>query len=179
MRRQSTQRTQRTQRYSRTVHTRSQRGKELDVERVRPLMGPELRDRTAAVRQVNQVSGSVVDAAMHVHSALGAGLLERAYHVALQHLLTKRGHTVRSEVVMPVTFDGLVIDVGFRADLVVDECVLVEIKAVSNLHPVHLAQMLTYLKFAPCEVGLIINFNVPHLRDGIQRVVPFGSVRRK
>lgn len=119
----------------------------------------------------NQISGQVVDAAMKVHTALGLGLLESAYATCLQHELIKRGLKVTSEVPLPVVYDGIKLEVGYRLDLVVEETVVVEIKAVEALAPIHQAQIISYLKLSGKPIGLLINFHSLHLKDGIKRFV--------
>jgi len=121
--------------------------------------------------EVNHISGIVVDSAMKVHSALGPGLLESAYEACLIRELRKRGLRVESQVPIAVSYDGEVLDVGYRADLIVEEKVLIELKAVEGILPVHKAQLLSYLRLSGKQVGLLINFNVEHLRDGIKRVI--------
>ncbi len=121
--------------------------------------------------KINQVSGAIIDAAIKVHSALGPGLLESAYEACLLHELKKRGLTVSSQILMPVIYDGLEIDIGYRVDLIVENEVLVELKAVEKQLPIHEAQLLSYLKLSKKRVGLLINFNVHHLKDGIKRLV--------
>jgi GxxExxY protein len=121
--------------------------------------------------EVNQVSGIIVDAAMKVHSALGPGLLESAYEACLIRELRKRGLRVESQVPISVVYDGETLDVGYRADLIVEAVVLVELKSVETVLPIHKAQLLSYLRLSRKEVGLLINFNVEHLRDGIKRVI--------
>lgn len=121
--------------------------------------------------EVNDVSGQVVDAAMRVHSVLGPGLLENAYEVCLKYELEKRGLKVEQQVGLPVVYDGVRMDVGYRLDLLVDGCVIVELKAVDRLTPVHEAQLLSYLKLSGKKVGLLINFNVAQLRNGTKRMV--------
>ena len=121
--------------------------------------------------EVNQVSGVIVDAAMKVHSALGPGLLESAYEACLSRELRKRGLRVESQVPISVIYDGETLDVGYRADLIIEGLVLVELKSVENVLPVHKAQLLSYLRLSHKQVGLLINFNVEHLRDGIKRVI--------
>lgn len=121
--------------------------------------------------KVNEVSGEVVDAAMKVHSALGPGLLESTYEACLLHELRKRGRTVLSQVTLPVVYDDVRIDAGYRIDLLVDGLVVVELKAIEKILPVHQAQLLSYLKLGGYRVGLLINFNVPRLKDGIMRLV--------
>jgi GxxExxY protein len=113
----------------------------------------------------NEISGAVVDSAMKVHTALGPGLLEGVYEACLVHELKKRGFRTASQLPLPVNYDGERIDLGFRVDILVENTVVVEIKAV------HLAQLITFLKLSGKYVGLLMNFNVVHLRDGIRRMV--------
>jgi GxxExxY protein len=119
----------------------------------------------------NEVSGEVVDAAMKVHSALGAGLLDTVYEACLAYELNQRGFRTASQLPLPVIYRGVRIDLGFRLDILVENLIVVEIKAVDAITPVHQAQLLTYLKLSQKHVGLLINFNVVHLRDGIRRMV--------
>src|ERR1700680_619258 len=119
----------------------------------------------------NEISGAVVDAAMKVHSALGPGLLENVYEVCLVHELNKRGFHTASQLPLPVNYDRQKIDLGFRVDILVENTVVIEIKAVDAITPVHQAQLITFLKLSRKYVGLLINFNVVHLRDGIRRMV--------
>jgi GxxExxY protein len=120
---------------------------------------------------INDVTGQVVDAALEVHSALGPGLLENAYRACLAYELRKRGLKVLTEVEMPVIYDGIRIDVGYRVDLIVERVVVVEVKAVSKVAPVHEAQLLSYLKLGGYQVGLLINFHSARLKDGIRRMM--------
>jgi GxxExxY protein len=120
---------------------------------------------------INDVSGSVVDGAMRVHTQLGPGLLESAYQVCLVYELRKRGLDVQTQVELPVVYDEIKIDVGYRADMLVEGALLVEIKAVNKLLPIHEAQLLSYLKLGGFWAGLLINFHVPRLKDGIRRMV--------
>ena len=117
------------------------------------------------------VSGQVVDAAMKVHSALGPGLLESAYEACLAHELRVRGLRVRTQVPLAVVYDGVRIEMGYRLDLLVEESVIVELKTVTKLRPIHDAQLLSYLKLSGHRVGLRINFHVPRLKDGIRRML--------
>ncbi len=117
------------------------------------------------------VSRAVLDAAMKVHSALGPGLLESAYRACLQHELIKAGHKAEAEVALPVVYEGIKLDVGYRLDLLVDGCVIVELKTAEKITPLHEAQILSYLKLSGQSLGLLINFKVAHLRDGIKRFV--------
>ena len=119
---------------------------------------------------LNDSSGAVVDAAIKVHTALGPGLLEGAYEGCLVHELRKRGHLVLQQLPLPVLYDEICIDLGYRIDLLVDGGVVVEVKSVGKLAPIHNAQLLSYLKLGGYKVGLLLNFNVPHLKDGIRRM---------
>lgn len=121
--------------------------------------------------KINQVSGNVVNAAMKVHSVLGPGLLESAYQVCLAHELRRRGLRVEAQVPLPVVFEGEKLEAGYRIDLLVEDLVVVEIKCVEAIHPVHQAQLLSYLRLSGRNVGLLINFYVAHLKDGITRMV--------
>jgi GxxExxY protein len=121
--------------------------------------------------RANHAAEVFVDAALTVHRALGPGLLESVYSVCLAHELRKRGVRGLREVALPITYDCVVLDAGLRLDMLVDDCVIVELKAVEYLLPVHHAQVLTYLKLTGHRLGLLINFNTPLIRDGIRRVV--------
>jgi GxxExxY protein len=123
------------------------------------------------IARVNQVSGIVVNAAMRVHSVLGPGLLESAYQACLEQELRKRGLIVEAQLGLPVVYEGEKLDLGYRIDLLVENLVIVEIKCVEAIHPVHEAQLLSYLRLSGKNVGLLINFYVPHLKDGIKRMV--------
>jgi GxxExxY protein len=119
----------------------------------------------------NEISAAVVDSAMKVHSTLGPGLLESVYLACLVHELQQRGFRTAVQLPLPVVYDGVRLDLGFRLDLLVETLVVVEIKAIEAITPVHQAQLLTYLKLSQRHLGLLINFNVVHLRDGIRRMV--------
>lgn len=121
--------------------------------------------------RVNQVSGAVVASAMKVHSLLGPGLLESTYQACLAHELRKRGLRVEIQVPLPVIYDGEKLELGYRIDLLVESLVVVEIKCVEAVHPVHQAHLLSYLRLSRTHVGLLINFYVAHLKDGIIRMV--------
>jgi len=118
---------------------------------------------------INNITGQIVDAAMKVHTALGPGLLESAYEACLAHELKKRGFSIERQKEMPVEYDGILIDIGYRLDLLVNDKVVVELKAVSEVAPIHEAQILSYLKLGKKPIGLLINFNVQRLKDGIKR----------
>src|SRR5215211_5681697 len=121
--------------------------------------------------RINDITGHVVDAAITLHSALGPGLLESAYKACLVHELRKRGLTVRTEIPVPIVYDGVVVDVGYKMDLLIEEAVIVEVKAIKQLSPVHDAQLLSHLVLSGHKVGLLINFHVRFLKHGIRRLV--------
>lgn len=120
---------------------------------------------------INEITRQVIAAAMKVHSTLGPGLLESTYEACTQHELRKAGLGVQTQVQLPVVYDGLKIELGYRIDLLVEDAVIVELKSVDTFHPLHEAQIISYLKLSGKNVGLLINFNVAHLRDGIRRIV--------
>jgi len=120
---------------------------------------------------INQISGSIVDAAFKVHNTLGPGLLESAYEACLAHELKKLGLRVASQVSLPVVYDGVAIEAGYRIDMIVQDSVVVELKAIEKILPIHQAQLLTYLKLSGIKVGLLINFNEVLLKQGINRLV--------
>lgn len=127
-------------------------------------------DVKAIPQEANAVARQIVDAAFAVHKALGPGLLESVYEVCLAHELNKRGLFVRQQLVLPVLYDSIRLDAGLRIDMLVNESVTMELKAVESLLPVHKAQALTYLKLTGHRLDLLINFNVPLIRDGIERI---------
>lgn len=119
----------------------------------------------------------IVDAAFNVHAALGPGLLEGAYEHCLSFELVERGHKVQRQVVLPVVYRGRKLDAGYRLDLLVSNRLAIEIKATSELLPIHQAQLLTYLRLSGCRIGFLMNFNSILFRNGIKRLVvgPSGS----
>jgi len=119
----------------------------------------------------NQIGDGVIAAAMKVHSAVGPGLLESAYELCLAHELTKRGMTVRKQVSIPIRYEELAIENGYRIDLLVSERVVVELKALETILPVHRGQLLSYLRLGVFKLAYLLNFNVAHMRDGITRIV--------
>jgi GxxExxY protein len=127
------------------------------------------RSREELDPKLNELTSEIIGAAMTVHSALGPGLLESAYEACLTHELKKRGLTVETQVALPVIYDGVKLDCGYRIDLLVADSVVVEIKAVEALTAVHEAQLISYIKLSGKRVGLLINFHVLHLRNGIKR----------
>jgi GxxExxY protein len=121
--------------------------------------------------RINQLTGQIIAAAMRVHTTLGPGLLESAYRACLVHELRKQVIRVASEVGLPVIYQGQKIDLGYRIDLIVADSVIVEIKCVEAINPVHKSQLLSYMRLSGRHVGLLINFHVEHLKDGIKRMV--------
>jgi len=123
------------------------------------------------VKRENEVSEKIIGAAIRVHRSLGPGLLESAYEQCLIYELRKSGLEVRSQVPMPLVYESVKLDVGYRIDLIVDDKVIVEVKSVEALNDVHVAQILTYLKLSELKLGLLINFNVTQLVKGVKRLV--------
>src|SRR5688572_15997600 len=118
----------------------------------------------------NEISGIIIDTAISIHRRLGPGLLESVYRAILAYELQKRGLQVAVEVAIPIQWETIRLDVGFRADLIVADKVIVELKSVEKIAPVHKKQLLTYLRIADKQLGLLINFGEPILKDGISRV---------
>jgi GxxExxY protein len=121
--------------------------------------------------ELNRVTEGIIGAAMEVHKALGPGLLESAYESCLVYELTQRGFKVERQKALPLNYRGVHLDCGYRLDLLVEDAVIVELKAIDGMTPLHEAQVLSYLKLSGCKVGLLINFNVRTLVTGIRRIV--------
>lgn len=119
----------------------------------------------------NQIAAAIVDAAYKIHTTLGPGLLESVYQATLDYELKKRGLRVTQQVAQPVYYEGIRLNVGFRIDLLVNDKVIIEIKSVEALAPIHRKQLETYLRLMDLRLGLLINFNVELIKHGIQRVV--------
>lgn len=123
----------------------------------------------------NELSSSIIGASIEVHKILGPGLLEKIYERALAHELTLRGYKVQSQVQVPIIFKGIDLalddDKPLKLDLIVEDSVIVELKSVEEMKPVYSKQLLTYLKLMDKKLGLLINFNVPRLTDGVERIV--------
>jgi GxxExxY protein len=120
---------------------------------------------------IEPIAAAIVDAAFKIHQALGPGLLESVYEACLAHELGKRQIPVQRQVPIPVIYDGLRLETGFRVDLLVSDLVIVEVKSVERDASVHLAQIMTYLRLSGRRLGFLINFNVPMIRTGIRRIV--------
>lgn len=121
--------------------------------------------------RINHITRLIITAAMKVHTVLGPGLLESAYEACLIHELRKQGIKVENQVGLPVVYDGERIDLGYRVDLIVADSLIVEIKCVEAINPVHKSQLLSYMRLSGRRVGLLINFHVEHVKDGIRRMV--------
>jgi GxxExxY protein len=125
----------------------------------RPFLGP------------NDTSRVVIECALRVHSALGAGVLESTVSACLAYELSEAGLHVEHQVHLPVVYQQVTLPAAYRVDFIVEKCLIVEVKCVEKLLPVHVAQILSYLKLSGLKLGLLLNFNVPHLRQGIRRVI--------
>jgi len=121
-------------------------------------------------RPLNEVTGIIVDAAIAVHRDLGPGLLESAYEACLLFELHSRGLSAVRQVELPIVYRGVTIEVGYRLDLLVEDQVIVEIKSVEELAPIHTAQVISYLKLSGKPIGLLMNFNVTKLKEGLKRL---------
>lgn len=120
---------------------------------------------------LNQISYDIIGASYKVHSALGPGLLESTYEVCLEYELIKTGYKVERQKPLPVNYDGVRLDAGYRIDLLVEDSVIVELKSVNEMIPLFKAQLMTYLKLAELKLGLLMNFNVTDMKKGITRIV--------
>jgi len=131
----------------------------------------EINTGAATERQENDISGKIIGAAIEVHKKLGPGLLESAYEECLCCEMQLRGIEFKRQIPLSLNYKGIVLDCGYRLDLLVEDKVIVELKSIEGLEPIHEAQMLTYLKLRNAWLGLIINFNVIMLKDGVRRLV--------
>ena len=120
---------------------------------------------------VEPIAREIVDTAIRVHTRLGPGMLEGAYEACVEYELCRRSLRVRKQVPVPLHYDDLTLDIGYRLDLLVEDAVVVELKSVQQLLPIHTAQLLSYLRAGDYRVGFLLNFNTVHMRDGIKRVV--------
>ena len=120
---------------------------------------------------IEEIAKRIVDVATKVHTILGPGLMESTYQKCMEYELNKDGLTVECEVVLPIIYEKIIIDAGYRIDMIVQGSVIVEHKTVEKLLPVHEAQLLTYLKMKKCKLGFLLNWNVPRMKNGIKRMV--------
>lgn len=128
-------------------------------------------ENTRQRRDIEEVAAIIVDTALKLHRDLGPGLLESVYEAVLASMLERRGLIVERQKPVPIHYQGIYLDEGFRLDLLVDGQLIVELKSVETIHPVHPKQLLTYLRLMNLPLGLLINFGAPLLKDGLQRVV--------
>jgi GxxExxY protein len=120
---------------------------------------------------IEELGNSIIGAAIRVHRSLGPGLLESAYQKCLEYELSKMGLRVECECVLPIQYETVQIDAGYRIDMLVEKLIIIENKTVEHILPIHEAQLLTYLKLKGCAIGYLLNWNVPVLKDGIRRMV--------
>jgi len=121
--------------------------------------------------EVEEIASQIINSAIKVHRALGPGLLETAYQTCLTYHLRQKGRMVECEVSLPITFEGVRLDAGYRIDMRIDRVIIIENKSIEEFLPVHQAQTITYLKLSGLSLGFLINWNVPRLIDGLRRVV--------
>jgi iron complex transport system substrate-binding protein len=130
-----------------------------------------LTQRRGDAEEMNFITGKVIECAIDIHRNLGPGLLESVYEAILEKKLTQGGFSVLRQVVVPIRYEEMFFDEGFRADLIINNLVCIELKSVEVLAPVHSKQLLTYLKLLDLEVGLLINFGAPTIKEGLHRIV--------
>lgn len=121
--------------------------------------------------ETEKIGKLVLNAAFRVHTELGPGLLESVYQIAMKHVLTTSGTLAETEVKLPIMFEGVELESALKIDLLVEKCVIAELKSVEKMNPVYEAQLITYLRLSNVRLGILINFNVSHLKDGIKRIV--------
>jgi GxxExxY protein len=121
--------------------------------------------------ETERIGKIVLDAAYKVHTVLGPGLLESVYQIAMKHVLETGRIPAETEVKLPIPFEGVILESTLRIDMLIQKCVIAELKSVEKMNPVYEAQLLTYLRLNKVRLGFLINFNVPHLKDGIKRIV--------
>jgi GxxExxY protein len=128
-------------------------------------------ETTGHTSQNDPLTGKIIEAAMKVHAKLGPGMLESAYEACLEYELKKGGFRVERQKELPIVYEDITIDCGYRIDLLVEDCVVVELKAIESVLPIHHAQVLSYLRLSGRRIGLLINFHEAHLKDGITRKI--------
>jgi GxxExxY protein len=126
---------------------------------------------STSVESINRITSVIIECAIHVHRALGPGLLESAYLVCLCFELTKAGVSIEVQTALPLVYQGVRVDCAYRADLIVQGIVIVEVKSQNSLAPIHVRQLLTYLRLAECPAGLLLNFGARTMKDGVKRVL--------
>jgi GxxExxY protein len=130
-----------------------------------------LKRKSSLSAEEEEVGRAVVNAAFHVHKTLGPGLLERVYEVCFCHVLTEKGFRIQRQIDIPIVFEGMTFEEGLRLDVMVNDLVVCELKALEQVHPVWQAQLLSHMKLTEKRLGYLINFNVPLIKDGIQRII--------
>jgi len=130
-----------------------------------------LTQRRGGAEEINTITGKIIQCAIEIHRVLGPGLLESVYETIWERKLSQCGFVVERQIAVPIFFEGMKFDEGFRADIIVNRLVCIELKSVENLAPVHSKQLLTYLKLLGMEVGLLINFGAPVLKESLHRIV--------
>jgi len=123
------------------------------------------------MKELNDISYKIIGCVYKVHSALGPGLLESTYEVCLEHELLKEGLNIERQKTLPVFYDNIKLDAGYRIDLLVENKIILELKSVEEIAPIHKAQLMTYLKLSKLKLGLLLNFNVLDMKDGINRII--------
>ena len=123
------------------------------------------------MKNIEDIGREIVNAAIKVHRALGPGLLESTYQKCLSYELKQKGFKVDTEVLLPIQYENIKIDAGYRIDMIIGDCIIIENKTVNEFIPIHIAQLLTYLKMKDCRLGFLLNWNVTLMKDGIKRVV--------
>lgn len=123
------------------------------------------------MQELNALTERIIGLAIKVHKALGPGLLESTYEICFAYELEKNGFRVERQKALPVIYEGIIIDCGYRIDLLIDGKIILELKSIEKILPVHEAQLLSYLKLSKCKLGLLINFNTKYLKDGISRQI--------
>lgn len=141
-----------------------------EIFRMHPVAGP-IRNFEIIPPHTDEIAKAILDSAYQVHTILGPGLLETVYEACMVHQLNLRKIIVKSQITLPVIYKGIEVDSGYRLDMIVDDCIIVEIKSTDGINPVHCSQLLTYLKLTNKRLGLLLNFNVVHMRDGIKRII--------
>ena len=132
---------------------------------------PQKKNYAPIPAETEKIGKFVLDAVYKVHTVLGPGLLESVYQIAVKHVLTTGGTLAETEVKLPIMFEGVELASALKIDMLVEKCVIAELKSVEKMNPVYEAQLITYLRLSKVRLGFLINFNVPHLKDGIRRIV--------
>lgn len=123
------------------------------------------------MKNIEEIARIIMHSAIKIHKALGPGLLESVYQKCLSYELKQKGFKVDTEVLLPIQYENIKIDAGYRIDMIIDDCIIIENKTVNEFIPIHIAQLLTYLKMKDCRLGFLLNWNVTLMKDGIKRVV--------